>query len=62
MDNQTIQLLVNIKSIFAESDSTYGKRRIREELQVLLPIFDNQFVKIDSGVMMYRDFSLTCKQ
>ena len=35
MDNQTIQLLVNIKSIFAESDSTYGKRRIREELQAM---------------------------
>ena len=33
MDNQTIQLLVNIKAIFAESDSTYGKRRIRKELQ-----------------------------
>lgn len=33
MDNQTIQLLVNIKAIFAESDSTYGKRRIRKALQ-----------------------------
>jgi len=33
MGNQTIQLLVNIKAIFAESDSTYGKRRIRKELQ-----------------------------
>ena len=33
MDNQAIQLLVNIKAIFAKSDSTYGKRRIRKELQ-----------------------------
>lgn len=35
MDNQTIQLLVNIKTIFAESDSTYGKRRIRNKLQAI---------------------------
>jgi transposase InsO family protein len=33
MDNQTVQLLVNIKAIFAESDDTYGKRRIQKVLQ-----------------------------
>jgi len=32
LDNQTIQLLVNIKAISAESDNTYGKRRIQKEL------------------------------
>lgn len=32
MDNQTVQLRVNMKAIFAESDSTYGKRRICKAL------------------------------
>jgi len=35
MDNQTVQLRVNIKAIFAESGSTYGKRRIQKELQAM---------------------------
>ena len=35
MDNKTTQLLVNIKAISAESDNTYGKRRIRKELQTI---------------------------
>jgi len=35
LDNQAIQLLVNIKAISATSDNTYGKRRIRKELQTM---------------------------
>ncbi len=35
MDNKTIQPCVNIKAISTESDNTYGKRRIRKELQTM---------------------------
>ena len=50
MDNKTIQLLVNIKAISAESENTYGKRRIRKELQAM---------GIDIGI--YRTASLMKK-
>lgn len=50
MDNQAIELLVNIKALFAESDSTYGKRRIRKALQ-----------KIGFTIGIYRTASLMKK-
>ncbi len=50
MDNHTIQLLVNIKAIFAESDSTYGKRRIRKVLHTM-----------GFGIGIYRTASLMKK-
>lgn len=50
MDNKTTQLLVNIKAISAESDNTYGKRRIRKALQAM-----------DINIGVYRTASLMKK-